>query len=202
MASRNRTASFPIVRRQPGSVRGSPRLERRRCGLIEDADFREFLATDYARLVAAVALITGSRPAAEDAVQEALVRAWERTMKGEAIDSLGAWVATVALNVSRSGVRRKVAERRARQRLGAPPTTTPERSHGEAIDIERAVAALPRRQREVVVLRYLLDLNTAETATTLRINEGTVKSELSRARAALARCLEAANMEVSNDARP
>jgi DNA-directed RNA polymerase specialized sigma24 family protein len=64
--------------------------------------------------VAAVALVTGSRPAAEDAVQEALVRAWERTRKGEAIDSLGAWVATVALNVSRSGVRRKMAERRVR----------------------------------------------------------------------------------------
>jgi RNA polymerase sigma-70 factor, ECF subfamily len=136
-------------------------------------------------------------------VQEALVRAWERTTKGEAIDSLGAWVATVALNVSRSGVRRKMAERRARQRLGAPPATTPDRFHGDAVDIERAVATLPRRQREVVVLRYLLDLNTAETATTLRINEGTVKSELSRARAALADRLGVERMEeVSNDAGP
>jgi len=160
------------------------------------------LATEYARLVAAVGLITGSRPAAEDAVQEALVRAWERTTKGEAIDSLGAWVATVALNVSRSGVRRKMAERRARQRLGAPPSTAPDRSHGDAVDVERAVAALPRRQREVVVLRYLLDLNTAETASTLRINEGTVKSELSRARVALAHRLGAVSMEVSNDAGP
>ena len=160
------------------------------------------MATDYARLLAAVALVTGSRPAAEDAVQEALVRAWERTTKGEAIDSLGAWVATVALNVSRSGVRRKMAERRARQRLGPPPATMPARSHGDSIDIERAVAALPRRQREVVVLRYLLDLNTAETATTLRINEGTVKSELSRARAALAQSLGAVSMEVTNDAGP
>ncbi len=97
-----------------------------RIRLIEDADFREFLAADYARLVAAVALVSGSRPAAEDAVQEALVRAWERTMKGEAIDSLGSWVATVALNVSRSGVRRKMAERRARHRLGVPTLVMPE----------------------------------------------------------------------------
>jgi RNA polymerase sigma factor (sigma-70 family) len=171
-------------------------------GLIEDADFREFLAKDYARLVAAVALVSGSRPAAEDAVQEALVRAWERTTKGEAIDSLGAWVATVALNVSRSSVRRKMAERRARQRLGASPVAARERSDGDMIDVERAVAELPRRQREVVVLRYLLDLNTAETASTLRINEGTVKSELSRARTALANALRAVDMEVTNDARP
>jgi RNA polymerase sigma-70 factor (ECF subfamily) len=150
--------------------------------------------------VAAVALVTGSRPAAEDAVQEALVRAWERATKGEAIDSLGAWVATVALNVSRSGVRRKMAERRARQRLGAQSVTMTDRSHGDTVDIERAIAMLPRRQREVVVLRYLLDLNTAETATTLRINEGTVKSELSRARAALAQRLNTTSVEVTNDA--
>lgn len=150
--------------------------------------------------MAAVALVTGSRPAAEDAVQEALVRAWERTTKGEAIDSLGAWVATVAVNVSRNGVRRKMAERRARQRLGASPTTTPDRFHGDTVDVERAVASLPRRQREVVVLRYLLDLNTAETATTLRINEGTVKSELSRARAALTQRLGPMSVEVTNDA--
>lgn len=130
------------------------------------------------------------------------MRAWERTTKGETIDSLGAWVATVALNVSRSGVRRKMAERRARQRLGGSPTTTPDTSHSDIVDIERAVARLPRRQREVVVLRYLLDLNTAETATTLRINEGTVKSELSRARTALAHRLGAVSMEVLNDAGP
>ena len=130
------------------------------------------------------------------------MRAWERTSKGETIDSLNAWVATVALNVSRSGIRRKVAERRARHRLGAAPLTVPERSPGDAVDIERAVASLPRRQREVVVLRYLLDLNTAETAATLRINEGTVKSELSRARVALADRLNVVTVEVSNDARP
>jgi RNA polymerase sigma-70 factor (ECF subfamily) len=178
-----------------------PRVEGWRAGLIEDADFREFLATDYARLVAAVGLVSGSRPAAEDAVQEAMVRAWERTTKGEAIDSLGAWVATVALNISRSGVRRKLAERRARQRLGTAPVTALAGPHGDTVDVERAVAALPRRQREVVVLRYLLDLNTAETATTLRISEGTVKSELSRARAALAERLGGAvSMEVFNDA--
>ena len=160
------------------------------------------MATDYARLVAAVSLVAGSRPAAEDAVQEALVRAWERSTKGEQIDSLGAWVATVALNISRSGVRRKMAERRARQRMGGQPISMSDGSRGEVVDIERAVAGLPRRQREVVVLRYLLDLNTAETATTLRINEGTVKSELSRARAALAQRLGALSMEVSNDAGP
>lgn len=172
-----------------------------RCGLIEDADFKEFLATEYPRLVTAVALVTSSRPAAEDAVQEALVRAWERANKGETIDSLNAWVATVAVNLSRSGIRRAIVERRAKRRLstgyGSVPAHTPDR-----IDIERAVASLPRRQREVVVLRYLMDMDTEAVATTLRISQGTVKSELSRARTSLALLLDPDQTEVSNDARP
>ena len=45
---------------------------------VDEVAIREFLHTDYPRLVAAVALACGSRPAAEDAVQEALLRAWER----------------------------------------------------------------------------------------------------------------------------
>jgi len=46
---------------------------------IDDARVNEFLHTAYPRLVAAVALVGSSRPAAEDAVQEALLRAWERS---------------------------------------------------------------------------------------------------------------------------
>jgi RNA polymerase sigma factor (sigma-70 family) len=52
-----------------------------------------------------------------------------------------------------------------------------------------ALATLPRRQREAVVLRYYLQLDTREVATALRIIEGTVKSTLYRARAALADAL-------------
>ena len=66
---------------------------------VDEVALREFLHTDYPRLVAAVALASGSRPAAEDAVQEALLRAWERSEKGEDIESLNAWVTTVALNL-------------------------------------------------------------------------------------------------------
>jgi RNA polymerase sigma factor (sigma-70 family) len=47
--------------------------------------------------------------------------------------------------------------------------------------------ALPRRQREVIVLRYWLDLSEAEIARTLDISPGTVKSSASRALAALSR---------------
>ena len=57
------------------------------------------------------------------------------------------------------------------------------------IDVSRALADLPQRQREVTVLRYYLGLNVAEIAEALELHEGTVKTSLFRARAALAAAL-------------
>jgi RNA polymerase sigma-70 factor (ECF subfamily) len=165
---------------------------------VDEAEIRGFLARDYPRLVNAVALASGSYPAAEDAVQEALVRAWMRSERGQGVESLPAWVAAVALNLTRSGWRRTMAERRARRR-------SPERSVSvaapseEQMDVAKALEALPRRQREVAVLRYLLEMSTAEVAATLGIAEGTVKSSLARARAHLAEALTEHDTEVTND---
>jgi RNA polymerase sigma-70 factor, ECF subfamily len=164
---------------------------------IDEVAIREFLHTSYPRLVAAVALTSGSRPAAEDAVQEALLRAWERSEKGEEIDSLEGWVTTVALNLARSGLRRVIAERKARSRLQGIAGTDligPER-----VDVERALAKLPRRQREAVVFRYYLGMDTKEIAKVLNVSEGTVKSTLFRARAALAVSLGVDEDEEAND---
>lgn len=127
------------------------------------------------------------------------MRAWERSERGEQIDSLPAWVATVALNHARSALRRLRSERKARARLEADATPRPPRSSAEHVDIERALAALPRRQREVVVLRYYLGMETKEVARVLAINEGTVKSTLFRARATLAGALGIHELEEAND---
>jgi RNA polymerase sigma factor (sigma-70 family) len=140
--------------------------------------------------VAAVALACGSRPAAEDAVQEALLRAWERSEKGEDVESMDAWVTTVALNLARSGLRRLRSERRAKSRLRDTAWADDHALGAErSVDVERALATLPRRQREAVVLRYFLQLDTRETAAALKVNEGTVKSSLARARETLAGAL-------------
>ena len=163
---------------------------------VDEIALREFLLTAYPRLVAAVALVCGSRPAAEDAVQEALLRAWKRSEKGEEIESLNAWVTTVAMNLARSGLRRLRAERRARAKLHGSGVAEPLSS--DRLDVERALATLPRRQREAIVLRYYLQMDTREVATTLGINEGTVKSTLSRARAALADRLGVQEPEEAN----
>ena len=72
---------------------------------VDEAAIHEFLHTAYPRLVAAVALVSGNRPAAEDAVQEGLLRAWQRSERGEDIESLPSWVAAAAFNLARSGAR-------------------------------------------------------------------------------------------------
>ena len=136
-----------------------------------------------------MALVTGSRALAEDAVQEALVRAWERSERGEPIASLPAWVTRVAMNLSRSGVRRLRAELRARARLGPGPADRGTAGAEARVDLGRALTALPRRQREVTVLRYHLGLDVAEIAAALGVTEGTVKTSLFRARRALAAAL-------------
>jgi RNA polymerase sigma-70 factor (ECF subfamily) len=162
---------------------------------LDELTIRAFLATDYPRVVAGVALACGSRAAAEDAVQEALARAWERSERGEQYESLRAWVMKVAINLTRSAYRRSRAERRARERLaargnldlgaGQPSIGGSDRS----IDVARALALLPRRQREATVLRYYMDLSVLEVAAALGVNEGTAKTTLFRARQALARSL-------------
>ena len=165
---------------------------------MDDATIREFLSRDYPRLVNAVAMVAGSYPVAEDAVQEALVRAWTRSDRGEPIDSLPNWVAAVALNLSRSGRRRTRSERQARDRLDAVAPRSVAGPDGTRLDLFAALAALPRRQREVAVLRYLLGLSTRETAQVLSISEGTVKNSLSHARDALAVSLRADHVEADD----
>jgi RNA polymerase sigma-70 factor, ECF subfamily len=154
---------------------------------VDEVGLRGFLREHYPRLVGAVALVTGDVASAEDAVQEAIVRAWERSERGEEIIALDRWVAAVAMNLSRSRLRRLRVERLARPRLVDVPMT--EGPTGDRLDVVLALAALPRRQREVTVLRYYLDLSTADIADQMRTSEGTVKSQLSKARAHLGESL-------------
>jgi RNA polymerase sigma-70 factor, ECF subfamily len=168
---------------------------------LDEHELREFLATEYPRLVGAVALVAGSRALAEDAVQEAVARAWERSDRGEHIESLGSWVMTVAINLSRSAWRRRRAERRARERLAGRTTaaTDPGATLPELVDLRRAMETLPRRQREVVVLHYYLDLPVATIGAVLGVEVGTVKTSLFRARRALASALGVSEPDVEEE---
>jgi RNA polymerase sigma-70 factor (ECF subfamily) len=147
--------------------------------------FERFCVDEYPRLVVAVALVVGDTEAAADAVNEALARAWNRVRRGHDIDSLGAWIRVVAINVGYDYHRRRALENK---HYGA----FLERDHPEhnasweiSLDVRDALAALPKRQREVAVLHYLCDLSVATIAEELHISPGTVKTNLQRARVAL-----------------
>jgi RNA polymerase sigma factor (sigma-70 family) len=118
-------------------------------------------------------------------VQEALARAWERTSRGERIDSLPAWVMTVSMNLVRSRFRRLLAERRASQRLRSSSRSENLEKADERVDVARALRNLPPRQRTAAILRYYADLDVPEIARVMGISTGAAKSSLHRARRAM-----------------
>lgn len=150
-------------------------------------ELTELIEKDYGRLVGVVAVACGSTGLAEDAVQEALVRAWERAARGVEFEHLAGWVVVVALNQARQVARRLRAEDRAVSRLAVQHLDKgADADQDDLLDLQQAVAALPGRQRQVIVLYYLLGLDVRATAGVLGVSEGTVKTGLFRARTALA----------------
>ena len=156
---------------------------------LTDDDLRSFYDAHYGRLLGVVTLVTGSPAAAEDVVHEALARAWERD---DHIERLDRWVLTVALNLARN------RWRKIRREIGGRVVDRPVvETDGQAVDLQRALRALPARQREVVVLHYLLDLPVAEVAELLGLSAGGVKHALFRARRSLADALAVVDQEVT-----
>ncbi|MGH9155656.1 MAG: RNA polymerase sigma factor [Acidimicrobiales bacterium] len=151
---------------------------------MDDGTIDEFFRTSYPALVARLGVSFGGRVPAEDVVQEALVRAWQRG-SDDPIASLPGWVTVVATNLGRDHLRREGALERAYRRSSVErPTDTVQAALGDAL--AQAVAGLPPRQQEVVVLHYRDDLSVDTIADELGISSGTVKSTLARARQALA----------------
>jgi RNA polymerase sigma-70 factor (ECF subfamily) len=148
------------------------------------AGVAELYAASYARLVGALTVATGSRADAEEVVQEAFARLLPRWRTVETYNNPEAWVRTVAFRLSASRWRRAKVAARAMARIGAPPDVEPPGDSG--LDAERVLDGLPRAYREVLVLHHALGLPVDQVAAELGIPVGTVKSRLSRARAAAA----------------
>lgn len=147
-----------------------------------------FVDSDYARVVAAVALATGDRERAEDAVQDALVKA----LTGDTDpDNLAGWVTVVAINYVKQAWRRNAAQGRAYVRAVDWNDSGPDESEraADSIALREALKDLPERQRVTVVLHYFEGLSVAQVAKALAVSQGTVKTQLSRGRGALAKNL-------------
>lgn len=126
--------------------------------------------------------VLGERSAAEDAAQDTLARAAVHWRSIGSTTREG-WVARTATNLAIDEARRRNRRRR---------TARPGQAHGsfetvveEREALRRLLGSLPRRQREVIALRFLADLTEAETAATLGISVGSVKQHAHRALAVL-----------------
>lgn len=126
-------------------------------------------------LVGAMALYTGQPELAEELAQETLLRVcgdWPRVRRMEHPE---AWAHRVALNLAHSWFRRRRIEARlARRRSEDVEAVATDLA--AAVVVRDAVAALPTRQRQAVVLRYFADLPVEQTAAAMGCAAGTVKA--------------------------
>ncbi len=122
--------------------------------------------------------LLGDRAEAQDLAQETLARALVRWRRVEPYAE--AWVCRVATNLAIDRTRRD-----RRSLLDAAERGWLDPDVAERLDLQRALRALPRRQRDVVVLRYLLDQAEQTVAEALGISVGSVKTHASRGLAAL-----------------
>jgi RNA polymerase sigma-70 factor (sigma-E family) len=149
----------------------------------------------HGELVRLALLMVGDLPTAEDVVQDVYASLHTRWSRSAAPDEVLPYVRAAVLNGCRSVLRRRGIARRAGVLHGTSVSTETASAENEVIlsedrrQVLAALARLPRRRREVLVLRYYLCLSEAEIAAVLGISPGTVKSTAARALAALARDL-------------
>lgn len=151
-----------------------------------DVEFEQYMAARQPSLLRTAYLLTGDRHSAEDLVQTSLAKlylAWDKVQRRELVDG---YVRRIMVNEHNS------LWRRAWKRKEVTTDEVPDyvgvldrHDHGERSALWEFVQTLPRKQRAVVVLRYYEDLSEAEVADILGISVGTVKSQSSRALAAL-----------------
>ncbi|MER7759761.1 SigE family RNA polymerase sigma factor [Streptomyces sp. NPDC097619] len=153
-----------------------------------EVSFRAFVTARWGHLVRTAYLLTGDRHEAEDLVQTALAKAYRSWRRVSRSDSPEAYVRRMLVTCNSDRFRK----RRVAERLTAVPPDTSVRDDAvhwteEREALRAALAALPARQRAVVVLRYWEDLSEGEVAAALGCSPGTVKSQASKALAKLRR---------------
>jgi len=165
---------------RPASERIEHGLRRKPTDSGSAEDYEAFFRRVFPRAVGLALRISGDRPSAEDAALEALAKAHVRWRKIGGARWREAWVMRVTVN-------------EAIRHLPRPgPLAPPPPAHADPTDavvlrqtLSAALQSLPKRQREVIVLRYLVGLSEPEVATALGLSLGTVKTHLRRGLARL-----------------
>jgi RNA polymerase sigma-70 factor (sigma-E family) len=164
---------------EPGTLMPDPRAAR-------DADFAAYLQARQASVLRTAYLLTGDRHTAEDLVQTAFAKlylAWDRVRDQGSMDG---YLRRILVNENNSLWRRGWKKREhVTDELPEPVPHVDQHDDGRSGALWDLVQTLPKKARAVLVLRYYEELSEAETAEVLGISVGTVKSQTSRALAAL-----------------
>jgi RNA polymerase sigma-70 factor (sigma-E family) len=139
--------------------------------MTEESEFERLYRTCWDPMMRLARLLTGSTAAAEEIVQEALLRIYQR---GQSLDNPEAYLRTTVTNLCRSYLRRLRLERSA-----SGPRDIPVMNQ-ELDETWGAICRLPFRQRSVIILRFYEDASIEEIANVLGCRLGTVKSRLHR----------------------
>ena len=156
--------------------------------LIGSVSFTEFYESHYRAAVRLAVAVIGRWDVAEELVQDVFVTLHGRWVRVSQYESPDGWLRRVVLNRSLSALRRRTVEVRLLARLAR------QREHyielpAPAGETWRVVAALPKRQAQVVALMFVDDLTVTEIASVLECDETTVRTHLRRARQSLAQRL-------------
>lgn len=149
----------------------------------DHAAFSALVTPEIERLHGLAGLILGDRAHAEDALQEALLRAWRDLPRLRRADRFRAWVRRLVVNASRDEGRRL-----GRRRREVPLAPEHELPIGDGLDdlanrdeVGRALRHLTTEERTVIALRYYLDLSSADASAAAGMREGAYRSRLHRA---------------------
>ena len=146
-----------------------------------DADFEAFFDATWTRAVAMASRMGLSRQDAEDVVLDAMAVVYDRWGRVRGLPYREGWLLKVAAN--RALRQLKKTNRRIPAGQSRPVVTDDEIA--TRVSVRDGIARLPRRQQEVIALRYLADMPEAQVAEVLGLDTGTVKQHASRGRASL-----------------
>lgn len=152
-----------------------------------DQQLADYVSARWPALVRYATVVCGDAVEGEELAQAALVRVTSRWWLLRDRDNIDAYVRTAIVH-GHLNLRRRLRHRE--ERVADPPhvpAADATDNVGRGVDIRRALAALPPRQRAVLALRYLDDMSEAQAAEVLGCSIGTVKSQASKALATL-RC--------------
>lgn len=148
-----------------------------------DLEFERFFRSVLPRAIAAAQRVSGDRGSAEDAAVAALAKAHRRWTRLSHQSWREAWVLRVAVNEAIDTLPRRLVL----------PVVLDTQDHSDEVvlrlTLRSALRSLPRRQQEVIALRYLVGLSEVEVARTLDISHGSVKTHLRRGLSVLRRAV-------------